>query len=363
MDVELLCKRQRGMSGIGRYAQALSVELTHANITHRIAHPKQPAVLKPISAIGRTAGYDLGAFLQTYPLSADFSQPGTLKHLVSQEMGTWLTLHRRTRTIVTVHDILPQTLTGHLAELHHPLQRLFYRLAMRGLRFASHLIADSQYTKMEVVRELGIAPEQITVVPLAVDHAVFRPIDTPRPANLPPNYLLYVGSDAPRKNLPRLLEAFATVRRHHPELWLVKVGAATSVAQAAVFEQQVAALDLQKHVLMLTDVSAEKLVACYNHATAFVFPSLYEGFGLPPLEAMACGTPVICANATALPEVVGEAALLVDGRDSAEIADAILSLLANPALAATLRERGLQRAQQFHWRQTARKTAALYKQY
>lgn len=171
-------------------------------------------------------------------------------------------------------------------------------------------------------------------------------------------YILYVGSFDARKNLLGLLNAFSKLRQHLPAWKLVIVGA-RKWKSTPVFEV-VQRLQLEEYVHFTGFVEEADLPALYNGADLFVFPSLYEGFGLPVLEAMACGIPVVTSNTSSLPEVAGDAALLVDPMDVEAIAAAMQQVLSDPGLAAELRRRGLEQASKFSWERTARETLAVY---
>lgn len=171
-------------------------------------------------------------------------------------------------------------------------------------------------------------------------------------------YILYVGSDAARKNLARLLEAYAQLCDWSSQ-WRLVIGGVRSWKSGPFFTA-VQQLNLAERLHFIEFVEEEDLPALYNGADLFVFPSLYEGFGLPVLEAMACGTPVVTSNTASLPEVAGDAAVLVDPYNVDEMAAAICRVLADKALAATLRYKGLARVRKFSWERTAQQTAAVY---
>jgi glycosyltransferase involved in cell wall biosynthesis len=182
-----------------------------------------------------------------------------------------------------------------------------------------------------------LSPE--TAHPVLARHGLRRP------------FLVAVGNLQPRKNLARLVEAYALIRQKHRDVQLVIVGPVgfrSSWVQRTIVDR-----GLSEFVRLLGYVEAEDLVALYNAATALVYPSVYEGFGLPVVEAMACGRPVIAADTSSLPEVVGSAGLLVDPFDVSAIAAAMERLIADPRLAAELGARGLAQAARFSWRQTA----------
>jgi glycosyltransferase involved in cell wall biosynthesis len=174
--------------------------------------------------------------------------------------------------------------------------------------------------------------------------------------NLAPDYLLHVGTLQPRKNLLRLIEAVATVRAQWPLVQLVLAG--QPGWQAGPIEQQARAH--ADFVRLLDYVPDDDLAGLYSGARAFVFPSLYEGFGFPVLEAMACGTPVVCANTSSLPEVAGDAALLVDPTDTAALAGAIGRVLADEPLRASLVAKGLEQVKKFSWPRTAKETLKVF---
>lgn len=263
-------------------------------------------------------------------------------------------------TVVTIHDLAYMR----YPEVHPRGRRMYLTLFTRlTLRRARAVVAVSAYTRGEVIRLLGVPPERVHVIYEGVD-ADFRPLPPEQVAafrrqrSLPSRYLLYVGNLEPRKNLPRLIQAFARIGPE-VELSLVLVGA-KGWGYDAIY-RQVAELDLSKRVLFPGFVPREELPLWYNGAEVLVYPSLYEGFGLPPLEAMACGTPVLTSTASSLPEVVGEAGLQVRPDDVEGLATALRRLTTDRELQAELRRRGMQQARRFSWDQMARETADLYR--
>jgi glycosyltransferase involved in cell wall biosynthesis len=256
-------------------------------------------------------------------------------------------------SVVTVHDL------GHhfYPEAHTHWQRWYLEWSARHhVRQAAHLIADSAATKADLVRLYGARPEVVTVAYLGVDpalHPVQEPellIRTRRKYQIDGPYLLYVGTLQPRKNLSRLIEAFGRLVHAgsvDPELTLVfagKRGWMSDDIRAAIVEAGIV-----DRVLLTGYVDAEDLAALYSGANLFVMPSLYEGFCLPVLEAMACGTPVACSNVSSLPEVVGDAALTFDPHSVEGIAWSIERVLAEEGLRAELTARGRERCTMFTW--------------
>ena len=253
-----------------------------------------------------------------------------------------------------------------MGSFRHPIDEACYRAALVGLKRADAIVAVSNYTRRTLIDVLGLSPDRIHVTHEAVDHSIFRPIDVdPRIAErwkLKPGSqrLLYVGSDDPRKNLVTLVRALALVRQTNGVCELLIVGFSQFSDQRAALQILIAELGLSDSVHFLSGISDEDLALLYNLADLTVMPSLWEGFGLPALEAMACGRAVVVANATSLPEVVGDAARLVTGSDPAEVASAIVSLLNNPAERLRLGAAAHSRALSFTWEATARATVAIY---
>ncbi len=238
-------------------------------------------------------------------------------------------------SVVTLHDV--QHLD--LPSMFPRAERAFRRVAWhRSLRGAERVIVISEFVRDRAVEKLGLDPARLRVVPLGLDHTRLLPGTEREP------FLYYPARRWPHKNHERLFEAFALIRRERPELRLVLSGGGS-------FD------DVPDGVEALGHIAWNEVVGLMQRASVLVFPSLYEGFGLPPLEAMACGCPVACSNAAALPETVGDAARLFDPRDRQAIADAVLDVLAEPD---GWTRRGLERAAGYSWDATARATDSVY---
>lgn len=266
------------------------------------------------------------------------------------------------RTIVTVHDVFAWSCPGHSTWLdtviyRHWLPRLLPRVQV--------VITDSHASKADIERYLRVPPERIRVVYPGVS-ASYHPVCNDRATRtvtqygLPKGYLLFVGSVEERKNLRRLLRACASLWKHGERRPLVVVGALKWKYSGIM--QTVEELDLGQHVIFTGYVQEADLPALYSAADLLVFPSLYEGFGLPPLEAMACGTPVVCSDSASLPEVVGDAAVMVDPYEVEALADAMHHVLTDGRLWEELRQKGLSRARRFTWERTARQIIAVYRE-
>lgn len=263
-------------------------------------------------------------------------------------------------TVMTVHDLIFR----HLPEHHKALNRWYLNWTMPlYCRRADHIIAVSEATRRDLIVAYDLPPEKITVIhEAAAPH--FRPqpeemqAHVRRTYGLPERYLLYVGTVEPRKNLERLLRAWTPLYQSGECPPLVIVGKRGWLAES--FFAALETCPAREGVKLTGYIADEDLPAVYSAATAFVFPSLYEGFGLPPLEAMACGTPVVCSNVSSMPEVVGDAALLVDPEDELDIQAALRKIMNEPDVAHELRDRGTERAALFAWSRVAEETQAVY---
>ena len=268
---------------------------------------------------------------------------------------------RRAKTLVTVHDLsfmrYPQCADANLrAYLNQVVPRSVHR--------ADLVLADSQSTKDDLVELLGVESDRIEVVYPGVEKR-FRPIEDQahleevrKRYNLPPRFILGLGTLQPRKNFARLIEAFADLRFAICDLHLVIAG-----GKGWLYEEifaTVERLGLEEKVIFPGFVADQDLPALYNLADLFVFPSLYEGFGLPPLEALACGTPVITSDASSLPEVVGEAGLIMEATDVEALAEAMKRVLEDDALRERMIAQGLEQARKFTWEKAAAKLLSLY---
>ncbi|MBI3764639.1 MAG: glycosyltransferase family 4 protein [Chloroflexi bacterium] len=267
-------------------------------------------------------------------------------------------LDGRWRSLITVHDLTflryPQFLT--------PDSRRYYNEQIKAaVRRADAISADSFATRDDIVNLLGVPAEKIAVVHLAPD-AAFAPVTAEAVAtslarhNLPRDYILFVGTLEPRKNVDGLLRAYATLPDAPPLALAGRPGWLFDETQTLISN-----LHLTDRVCLLQDFPSSDLPALYSGASVFILPSHYEGFGLPVLEAMACGTPTIIADRASLPEIAGDAALRIDPDDPASIANAIHTALTDSALRQSLVALGFEQVKRFSWRKTAEETMAVYR--
>ncbi len=267
--------------------------------------------------------------------------------------------------VATIHDLSFE----HLPHTFKRRSRMQLRLTVRRTaRTATHIITSSEYSRRDIIETYKIGPHRVSTTPLAAP-AHFAPVTDEKELKrvrslyrLEGDYILAVGSIQPRKNLIRLIAAYADLRRTRPHAKLprlVLVG-----KRAWLFEETLRAIEDQgiaSDVIFTGYVPESDLPALYSGALCFVYPSYFEGFGLPPLEAMSCGAAVVAGDRTSLPEVVGDAGLLVDPFDTEAIAGAIARLIDDEDLRALLSARGLARARRFDWRETARLTLEVYR--
>ncbi|GBD08639.1 D-inositol 3-phosphate glycosyltransferase [Candidatus Thermoflexus japonica] len=263
-------------------------------------------------------------------------------------------------SVFTLHDLIFRL----YPETHMPLNRWFLTLMMpRFLRRADAIIAVSECTRRDAVRWYRIPEDRIHVIYEGVG-ARFRPAPPEALAAiraryfLPDRFILYVGTIEPRKNLPTLFAAYRMLLERWPDLGLVVAGRPGWLTKGTF--RALRDLGLEGRVRFLGYVPDEDLPALYSAAAVFAFPSRYEGFGLPPLEAMACGTPVVVSDTSSLPEIVGEAGLRVPPDRPADWVAALAAVLSDASLRAHLRGMGLRQAARFRWSETAERTVAVY---
>lgn len=262
-------------------------------------------------------------------------------------------------SVITIHDLsifsFPQTFRCH--------NRMYLTWSTRAsARRAARILTVSEYTKQEVVRLLCIPPERVVVTHNACDQrfappspddlAVFRQHHV-----LPKQFILYVGTLEPRKNIPTLLEAYAQIAAYTDAPLII--GGGKGWMYDPIFAKA-QSLGLADRIHFIGFIPSEDLPLWYAAATVFAFPSLFEGFGMPILEAMACGTPIVTTSSSSLPEVAGDAGLIVPPTDAEALGHALLQVLKNPTLHEDLRTRGLRQAQRFSWPETAERTLQAY---
>jgi glycosyltransferase involved in cell wall biosynthesis len=300
-----------------------------------------------------------------YPLVARKAfQPDCIHHVLHNINSTMLFVKPRWAiSVVTCHDIhsmIPPNLTEFKLHRGGLVRNLFKRLANGSFRKAELIIAVSENTKRDLINYLKIPEEKICVVYHGVNHDVFQPRDKEEAryqTGISPDtqLVLSVCSNEPRKNIETLIEAIQILRCSVPNLQLIHVGGLSSLSRHMVEE-----FNLGDCVRALENVPEDQLALLYNAADVFVFPSLYEGFGMPPLEAMASGCPVIASDRSSIPEVVGNGGILINPRNAGFLAATIEKVLSNSDLRTDMIQKGLSRASGFTWEKCVKETFGLY---
>lgn len=267
---------------------------------------------------------------------------------------------KKPKAIATMYDVIPLL----YPETQTAIQLAYWKKQLPLVaKTCAHLITISECSKCDIVRLLQVDPAKITVTPLGVDPR-FHPVSDQEKKTvrdkyqLSENYILYLGTIEPRKNVARLIRAFNQVANRIPH------GLVVAGKWGWGFEDvksEIAKSPFRDRIVILDYIEPEYLVSLCGAASLFVFPSIYEGYGLPPLEAMACGTPVITSNVSSLPEVVGDAAITINPLDEDSLAHEMERLALDVNLQNQLREKGLARAKQFNWDRTAEMTLDVYK--
>jgi glycosyltransferase involved in cell wall biosynthesis len=359
-------------AGLGRYAHELLAALTALDlvdeysafyyVTHENERPDPPLDRVPAKIARLPAkpwrmsvllAYFAGTTMDRWLPESDIFH--ATDHLLPPLRGS--------RSVFTIHDLIFRF----FPEYHLPLNRWYLSLMLpRFVKRADSIIAVSESTRRDALRLLQIPPEKITVIYEGVNPA-FRPLkDAAQLASvcakyhLPSRFMLYLGTIEPRKNLVTLLEAYHALHQRGGATPALVVAGRKGWLYQPVFDR-VRELGLEGRVYFTDYIHSADAPTLMNAAEVFVFPSLYEGFGLPPLEAMACGTPVICSNASSLPEVVGEGGILFQPRDVGGLVAAIESVLSDERLRAQLCARGLAQASRFSWERAARETLFVYR--
>lgn len=288
-----------------------------------------------------------------------------IKHIMFGEEAFMLNYLSGEKTIVSCLDVIPLAMKGETSSKF----RWFAKWAYKGMDKAEKVIANSEYTKKDIMKFLKIDEKKIAVAYPPIQ-AQFR-IEEEAPDSFyhshglssDRKYLLYVGAlDLKRKNVNKLLQAFKLFRGKHMDTHLLLIGYTTLKGGIDSMLRRIKRLGLSGSVHIIQNVPDEELVAFYNMAHIFVFPSLYEGFGLPPLEAMACGTPVVSSDRASLPEALGDAAVFANPTSPTGIADAIEQVYSNEGLYDKLVAKGLKQAEKYSWQNYADSTLKVYEE-
>ena len=292
-----------------------------------------------------------------------FSPPDVL--LIPAHTIPFLPIRKKTKVLATVHDVGFKR----FPELYKPIQIWYHELTMRKIkRRADIIITISEFSKREIMEFYSVPAEKIRIIYLGYDHDKYYPIDDSRVAgqrqilsdkySITSPYLLYVGRLEKKKNIGNIIKAFASVKEEFPDIKLVLAGTAGN--EELLISETIKKFKLQKEIILPGYIDSEDLPALIALSEVFVFPTLYEGFGLPIIEAMACGTPVLTSKINPHQEVAGDAAVFADPKDAQEIASGISGLLSDSNFRSQIIARGLERAKLFTWRKTAKEVFDLF---
>jgi glycosyltransferase involved in cell wall biosynthesis len=339
-------------TGLGNYALNLLPHIPTEGITLLSAHqiPGYTCHLVPehlSSEHGRWGNLKRLLWSQT-------QLPGIYRHLKSDLLFSPIPeapLASHCRFVVTVHDLIPLRFPGPFPSL---LTTYFRFFVPEVLRRAEHILCDSQSTAQDIIQFYQISEKKITAIPLAYDAKHFYPRNIKTSS-----YFLYLGRQDSYKNLERMIDAFGLLANEY-EFW---IAGPEDSKQTPILKAQVARLKLGKRIRFLDYVPFSELPSLIEGAIALMFPTLWEGFGLPVLEGMACGTPVITSALSSIPEVAGDAALFVDPYCTPAIAEAMTAIAETPSLRLQLRERGLAQVKKFSWEKTGQETARVLVRY
>ena len=357
--------RQR--TGIGNYVYNLldqfdkesleDIVLINYQKNSHFKNLEQILIKNPLDPLGNKSFYFWHIYLHAVLKAKDYG----LDIIHSPENATPFTALKPNK-VITVHDITPHF----FPESFSPLTLLRYRLLFsRAMETSDRIIVDSISTKNDLIKYYKVKQEKIRVIYLGVNNA-FKCFEETKVEEIKDKwridfpFILYVGTIEPRKNIYRLLMAFSKIKKKNAKYKLLMMGIKGWKFKNLL--ETINNLNLQKDIIFTGYVTDHELPLLYNAADLFIYPSLYEGFGLPPLEAMACGCPVVTSNTSSLPEVIGDAGIMVDPLSVDELANATYSILTNENLREELIKKGLQRSKAFSWKICSEKTLKVYKE-
>lgn len=276
--------------------------------------------------------------------------------------GIGLPSSKDCKFVITLHDVIPYRMPETVSDRY---LNLFSEYIPKIISQCDAIITVSIFSKMDIIKAFNYPEEKIYVTPLASE-SIYRPLDkmiskyiAKKYYSIKGDFILYVGGFSPRKNIMGIIESFSKlISLYKDPISLVIVG--NRGKSYSLYKKCAEKLNIQDKVIFPGFIPINHLPYIYNAAKLFVYPSFYEGFGLPPIEAMSCGIPVITSNTTSIPEVVGNSALLIDPRNYDELCESMLNVLLDKKLYIDLSKRGIKRASQFSWEKTAEDTLAVY---
>jgi len=337
MKVSVIGRKENQYGSMSRYYNVLVKYIPNSHLFH-VDKPTSPFIPKCLTEY----------ILRPFQLRGDIEKDGII-HFTEPYFGHFLYFMNTKNTVITCHDIYHTVVNDFKG-----FDKFFYNLSMKGMLTAKRIIADSKNTKRDLMDYFKCPEDKIKVIPLGVGLKYRK---NPINKNGTMKYIVHVGVEGynGRKNVYGLIKAFYKLKKRMPEVKMIQAG-----TQKGVYAKLIGELGLQHDIEFLGWVSEEEKIKLYNLADIFVFPSYYEGFGLPPLEAMACGCPVITSNTSSLPEVVGDAGIMVNPNDIDGLANAMYEVLTTDSLRQDMIKKGLERVKLFSWERTAKETYAVY---
>jgi glycosyltransferase involved in cell wall biosynthesis len=370
LTVCLVGREETAVSGTSRYVDRLDAGLRQRGISVVRVNTIPRGALSHAFDAARHIGWDPNTFFSRYPLRLAWP-PADVYHLTAHTYAAQLALSRPPGpTVVTVHDIGPflSRESPLLSGYGHPLHKWFDAFAIRSLAKVDKILAVSNWTRQTLIESAGLRADRISVTHLGVDHAHFHPFEVAQDfyerygLRHGARYLVYVGNEEPRKNLESIWRALPLIRHSDPNVVVLKVGPKPMPSRHAALIRLAGELGIADAIRFIDSVPESDLPSFYNLADVVLIPSLYEGFGLPALEALACARPVVTSNAAALLEVTGDAAVVVEAQDPSALATSVVDLLSRPAAANELGRRGRERSKRFTWPVTVQRTIDVYRQ-
>lgn len=293
------------------------------------------------------------------PYSLFFGKKSELTHFFNYIIPPFV----HGKKVVTIHDMVVK---AYPETVRFRTKHLLNTGMKKSMKRADVIITDSEFSKSEIEKYFPQYSHKVQVVYCGVNSDKFYPVEdksvvekVKKSLDIEGEYFLYLGTIEPRKNLERLIEAYSLLLKKDENVPRLVMAGGKGWLNSNIY-QKVVELKLEKYVQFTKYIPDEDLCPLINGATAFVFPSIYEGFGMPPLEAMACGVPVVCSKEASLPEVVGDCAVMTDAYDPQSIADGMYRIYSDKVLAEELRVRGLQRAKEFTWHRFSEKLHGIY---